>query len=43
MRNRGFRDDFTEKLVFRKKEAGWEDREDIQSFFDYLDADDGRF
>ncbi len=42
MRNRGFRDDFTDKLVFRKEEAGWENRNDIQSFFDYLDADDGR-
>ena len=42
MRNRGFRDDFTEKIVFRKEEAGWQDRDDIQSFFDYLDAEDGR-
>ena len=42
MRNRGFRDDLTEKLVFRKQEAGWEDRDEIQTFFDYLDADDGR-
>ena len=42
MRNRGFRDDFTEKLIFRKEEAGWQDRDEIQSFFDYLDADDGR-
>ncbi len=42
MRNRGFRDDLTEKLHFRKKEAGWQDRNEIQSFFDFLDADDGR-
>lgn len=42
MRNRGIRDDMTEKLVFRKAEAGWEDRDEILSFFDYLDADDGR-
>lgn len=42
MRNRGFRDDLTEKLIFRKEEAGWQDRDDIQTFFDYLDADDGR-
>ena len=42
MRNRGFRDDLTEKLLFRKEEAGWQDRDEIQSFFDYLDADDGR-
>ena len=42
MRNAGFRDHLTEKLTFRKEEAGWQDRDDIQSFFDYLDADDGR-
>ena len=42
MRNRGIRDNLTEKLAFRKEEAGWQDRDDIQSFFDYLDADDGR-
>jgi hypothetical protein len=42
MRNRGFRDDLTDKLVFRKEEAGWESRAEIQTFFDYLDADDGR-
>jgi len=42
MRNVGFRDDLSEKLAFRKQEAGWDDWEDIQTFFDYLDADDGR-
>ena len=42
MRNVGFRDFLAEKLIFRKEEAGWQDRNDIQSFFDYLDADDGR-
>lgn len=42
MRNRGVRDNLAEKLIFRKEEAGWQDRDDIQSFFDYLDADDGR-
>jgi gluconokinase len=42
MRNVGFRDELSEKLLFRKQEAGWQDREDIQTFFDYLDADDGR-
>ncbi len=42
MRNTGFRDHLTEKLMFRKEEAGWQDRDEIQSFFDYLDADDGR-
>ena len=39
---RGWRDDLSERLIFRKKEAGWQEREDIQTFFDYLDADEGR-
>lgn len=39
---RGWRDDLSERLVFRKKEAGWENRQEIQTFFDYLDADEGR-
>ena len=42
MRNVGIRDHLAEKLAFRKEEAGWQDRNDILSFFDYLDADDGR-
>lgn len=42
MRNRGFRDDLSDKLKFRKEESQWHDRDGIQSFFDYLDADDGR-
>ena len=39
---RGWRDDLSERLVFRKKEAGWEGRDRIQTFFDYIDADEGR-
>lgn len=42
MRNRGIRDDLSEKLTLRKKEAGWQNRDEILSFFDFLDADDGR-
>ncbi len=42
MRNRGFRDDLSERLAMRKEAAGWQDRDDIQCFFDLLDADDGR-
>lgn len=42
MRNRGFRDDLSDKLKFRKEESKWHDREEIKTFFDYLDADDGR-
>lgn len=39
---RGWRDDLSDRLVFRKQEAGWSGREEIQTFFDYLDADEGR-
>jgi hypothetical protein len=42
MRNRGFRDDLSERLAMRKEAAGWQARDDIQCFFDLLDADDGR-
>ena len=42
LRKRGWRDDLAERLVFRKKEAGWEGRNEIQTFFDYIDADEGR-
>jgi len=37
-----WRDDLADRLVFRKKEAGWDDRTEIQTFFDYIDADEGR-
>lgn len=39
---RGWRDDLADRLVFRKREAGWENRQEIQTFFDYIDADEGR-
>lgn len=39
---RGWRDDLADRLAFRKKEAGWEGRHEIQTFFDYIDADEGR-
>lgn len=42
LRKKGWRDDLSERLVFRKKEAGWENRAEIQTFFDYIDADEGR-
>lgn len=42
MRCRGFRDDFAERLATRKKEAGMADREDILTFMDFIDADEGR-
>ena len=39
---RGWRDDLADRLEFRKKEAGWEGRNEMQTFFDYIDADEGR-
>ncbi|MGE9266647.1 MAG: DUF5069 domain-containing protein [Verrucomicrobiales bacterium] len=42
MRTRGYRDDLSEKLALRKKEHPRTDRADIQTFFDYLDADENR-
>lgn len=42
MRNRGFRDDLAEKLAFRKNEAGMNDRDEIRTFFDFIDVDEGR-
>jgi gluconokinase len=42
IRTRGFRDDLAERLVQRKAESGFQDRADIQTFFDYMDADEGR-
>jgi Domain of unknown function (DUF5069) len=42
MRKRGWNDDATELLARRKKESGLADRDDIQTTFDYIDADEGR-
>jgi len=39
---RGWRDEMADRLIFRKKEAGWEKRDEIQTFFDYIDADEGK-
>ena len=39
---RGWRDEMADRLLFRKKEAGWEKRDEIETFFDYIDADEGR-
>jgi gluconokinase len=40
MTKRGWRDEATEILNFRKKEAGFESRDDIQTMFEYIDADE---
>lgn len=42
MRKRGWNDDFSERLAQRKKESGFENRGDIHSFFDYIEADEGK-
>ena len=42
MRKRGWNDVASERLAQRKAESGFSDRADIQTFFDYIDADEGR-
>lgn len=42
MKTRGFRDELAEKLLMRKAESGLEDRDDILTMMDYIDADEGR-
>jgi gluconokinase len=42
MRKRGWNDEGTETLGKRLKEGGFEERGDIQTFFDFIDLDEGR-
>lgn len=42
MSKRGWNDEVTEILLRRKKESGFEAREEIQTMFQYIDADEGR-
>ena len=42
MRKRGWNDVATERLLQRKAENGFTQRDDIQTFFDFIDADEGR-
>jgi gluconokinase len=42
MTKRGWRDEASPRLVQRKAESGFTTRDDIQTFFDYIDADEGR-
>ena len=42
MRKRGWNDEVSEILHRRKKEAGMMDRSDIQTTFQFIDADEGR-
>lgn len=42
MRKRGWNDAASERLQQRLAEGGFQDRTDIQTFFDYIDLDEGR-
>lgn len=42
MSKRGWNDEMTPRLQQRLKEGGWENRTDIQTFFDFIDLDEGR-
>ena len=41
LRKRGWRDDASKRLTERKKEYGISHRDDVQTFFDIIDADEG--
>lgn len=43
MRKRGWNDEISDTLVRRKKETGMSDRSEIETMFDFIDADEGRF
>ena len=42
MRKRGWNDELSDILVRRKKETGMADRSEIQTMFQFIDADEGR-
>jgi len=42
LRKRGWNDSGSERLAQRKAESGFSDRTEIQTFFDYIDADEER-
>jgi gluconokinase len=42
LRKRGWNDAGSERLKQRKAESGFAARDDIQTFFDYIDADEGK-
>ena len=42
MRKCGWNDEITPTLERRKRESGLENRDDIQTMFQYIDADEGR-
>ena len=42
LRKRGWNDVLSERLKQRKAESGFSGRDEIQTMFDYIDADEGR-
>jgi hypothetical protein len=42
MRKRGWNDEMSPRLAQRKQESGFSERDDIETFFDYIDLDEGR-
>lgn len=42
MRKRGLKDGGTEVLIKRKRDSGLENRDDVETMFQFLDADEGR-
>jgi len=42
MLKRGWNDESSARLATRKKESNIENRDDVQTFFDYIDADEER-
>ena len=42
MRKRGWNDESSDRVAQRKRDSNLSDRDDIQTFFDYIDADEGR-
>ena len=43
MRKRGWKDEGSPTLAKRKAAGGFSDRTDIETFFQFIDADEGRF
>jgi gluconokinase len=42
LRKRGWNDEMSPRLASRKAEGGFQHRDDIQTFFSYIDLDEGR-
>jgi len=42
LEKRGWRDEVADILTQRKIDLGFQEREEIQTFFDFIDADEGR-